>query len=130
LVSIRRGPASQLGYAMTLLYMRWPWRVLGADETPPASVLSFVARQFDVSEAAWHDYGRREPTLRAHLADLARRMGYRAFGRADFQVLAAFDMLVAQTIIQPVQLAGIVIDEMRHRHLLLPPVTVIEAIVR
>ena len=52
-VSIRRGPASQLGYAMTLLYMRWPGRVLGADETPPASVLSFVARQLDVPEAAW-----------------------------------------------------------------------------
>lgn len=129
-VSIRRGPASQLGYAMTLLYLRSPGRVLGADETPPASILSFVARQLDVSEAAWRDYGRREPTRRAHLADLARRMGYRAFGRTDFHALATFAMPVAQTIIQPLQLAEIVIDEMRHRRLLLPPVTVIEAIVR
>lgn len=129
-VSIRRGPASQLGYAMTLLYMRWPGRVLGADETPPAAVLSFVARQLDVPEAAWHDYGRREPTRRAHLTDLARRMGYRAFGRTDFHALATFAMPVAQTIIQPLQLAEIVIDEMRRRRLLLPPVTVIEAIVR
>lgn len=77
---------------MTLLYMRWPGRVLGADETPPASVLSFVARQLDVPEAAWRDYGRRDPTRRAHLADLARRMGYRAFGRTDFHALAAFAM--------------------------------------
>lgn len=129
-VSIRRGPASQLGYAITLLYMRWPGRVLGADETPPAAVLSFVARQLDVPEAAWHDYGRREPTRRAHLTDLARRMGYRAFGRTDFHALATFAMPVAQTIIQPLQLAEIVIDEMRRRRLLLPPVTVIEAIVR
>ncbi|EGI53438.1 transposase family protein [Sphingomonas sp. S17] len=129
-VSIRRGPASQLGYAMTLLYMRWPGRVLGADETPPLSILSFVARQLDVPEAAWHDYGRREPTRRAHLTDLARRMGYRAFGRTDFHALATFAMPVAQTIIQPLQLAEIVIDEMRRRRLLLPPVTVIEAIVR
>ena len=124
-VSIRRGPASQLGYAMTLLYMRWPGRVLGADETPPASVLSFVARQLDVPEAAWRDYGRRDPTRRAHLADLARRLGYRAFGRTDFHALATFAMPVAQTIIQPLQLAEIVIDEMRRRRLLLPPVTVI-----
>jgi hypothetical protein len=102
----------------------------GADETPPAAVLSFVARQLDVPEAAWHDYGRREPTRRAHLTDLARRMGYRAFGRTDFHALATFAMPVAQTIIQPLQLAEIVIDEMRRRRLLLPPVTVIEAIVR
>lgn len=104
-VSIRRGPASQLGYAMTvlyMLYMRWPGRVLGAEETPPVSVLSFVARQLDVPEAAWRDYGRRDPTRRTHLADLARRMGYRAFGRADFHALAAFAMPVAQIIIQPV----------------------------
>ena len=98
--------------------------------TPPAAVLSFVARQLDVPEAAWHDYGRREPTRRAHLADLARRMGYRAFGRTDFHALATFAMPVAQTIIQPLQLAEIVIDEMRRRRLLLPPVTVFEAIVR
>ena len=57
-------------------------------------------------------------------------MGYQAFGRTDFHALAAFAMPVAQTIIQPVQLAEIVIDEMRRRRLLLPPVTVIEAIVR
>lgn len=82
-ISIRRGPASQLGYAMILLYMRWPGRILGADEIPPLSVLSFVARQFDMPEAAWCDYGRRAPTRRAHLIDLARRMGYRAFGRTD-----------------------------------------------
>lgn len=129
-VSIRRGPASQLGHAMTLLYMRWPRRVLGADETPPAAVLSFVARQLDVPEAAWHNYGRREPTRRAHLADLARRMGYRAFGQTDFHALATFAMPVAQTIIQPLQLAEIVIDEVRRRRLLLPSATVIEAVVR
>ena len=35
LVGERRGASSRLGFAMTLLYMRWPGRVLEAGEKPP-----------------------------------------------------------------------------------------------
>ncbi|WP_366925757.1 DUF4158 domain-containing protein [Brevundimonas sp.] len=93
-------------------------------------ILAFVARQLDVSPASWRDYARRDETRRTHLADLSRRFGHRVFSRADFHALVAFAMPIAQTTTRPSRLAGIVIDEMRRRRLLLPPVTVVEAIVR
>lgn len=130
LIASRRGDATRLGYAMLMLYLRWPGRVLEAGEAPPMQILAFVARQLDVSPASWRDYARRDETRRTHLVDLSRRFGHLVFSRADFHALVAFAMPIAQTVTQPSRLAGIVIDEMRRRRLLLPPVTVIEAIVR
>jgi len=130
LIASRRGDATRLGYAMLMLYLRWPGRVLEAGEAPPMPILAFVARQLDVSPASWRDYARRDETRRTHLADLSRRFGHRVFSRADFHALVAFAMPIAQTTTRPSRLAGIVIDEMRRRRLLLPPVTVVEAIVR
>lgn len=130
LIATRRGDATCLGYAMLLLYLRWPGRVLEASEVPPMPILTFVAGQLDISPTVWSDYGRRDETRRAHLADLSRRFGHAAFGRKDFHALVAFAMPIAQTVTQPGRLAGIIIDEMRRRRLLLPPVTIVEAIVR
>ena len=127
LIASRRGDATRLGYAMLMLYFRWPGRVLEAGEAPPMPILAFVARQLNVSPASWRDYARRDETRRTHLADLSRRFGHLVFGRAGFHALVAFAMPIAQTVTQPSRLAGIVIDEMRRRRLLLPPVTVIEA---
>src|SRR3546814_9732363 len=45
LVGERRGASSRLGFAMLLLYMRWPGRVLEAGEKPPGAILAFVADQ-------------------------------------------------------------------------------------
>lgn len=130
LIASRRGDATRLGYAMLLLYLRWPGRVLEAGEAPPMPILAFVARQLNVSPMSWRDYARRDETRRTHLADLSRRFGHVVFGRADFYALVAFAMPIAQTVTQPSRLAGIVMDEMRRRRLLLPPVTIVEAIVR
>jgi hypothetical protein len=123
LIASRRGDATRLGYAMLMLYLRWPGRVLEAGEAPPMPILAFVAHQLDVSPAS-RDYARRDETRRTHLADLSRRFGHLVFSRTDFHALVAFAMPIAQTVIQPSRLAGIVIDEMRRRRLLLPPVTV------
>ncbi|WP_339445061.1 DUF4158 domain-containing protein, partial [Pseudomonas hunanensis] len=76
------------------------------------------------------DYARRDETRRAHLAHLMQRFGYTAFNRNHFRAIVAFAMPVAQTVAQPLLLAGTVIDELRRRRVLLPPSAVIEAIVR
>ena len=65
LIASRRGDATRLGYAMLMLYLRWPGRVLEAGEAPPMPILAFVARQLDVSPASWRDYARRDETRRA-----------------------------------------------------------------
>jgi TnpA family transposase len=59
-----------------------------------------------------------------------QRFGYTAFDRNHFREIVAFAMPVAQTVAQPLLLAGTVIDELRRRRVLLPPPAVIEAIVR
>lgn len=130
LVCERRGASSRLGFAMLLLYMRWPGRVLEAGEKPPGTILAFVADQIDVPATAFDDYARRDETRRAHLADLMQRFGHTAFDRNQFRAIVAFAMPVAQTVAQPLLLASTAIDELRRRRVLLPPPAVIEAIVR
>jgi TnpA family transposase len=130
LVGERRGAPNRLGFAMLLLYMRWPGRVLDAGETPPSAILAFVAEQIDVLATALDEYARRDETRRAHLADLIQRFGYATFDRNHFHTIVAFAMPVAQTVAQPLQLATTIIDELRRRRVLLPPPTVIEAIIR
>ena len=130
LVGERRGASSRLGFAALLLYMRWPGRVLEASEKPPHAILAFIADQIDVPAKAFDEYARRDETRRAHLADLMRQFGYTAFDRNHFRMIVAFAMPVAQTVAQPLLLAGTVIDELRRRRALLPPPAVIEAIVR
>lgn len=121
LVGERRGASSRLGFAMMLLYMRWPGRVLEAGEKPPGAILAFVADQIDVPATAFDNYARRDETRCAHLADLMQRFGYAAFDRNHFRAIVAFAMPVAQTVAQSLQFAGTVIDELRRRRVLLPP---------
>src|SRR3546814_2423590 len=45
LIASRRGDVTRLGYAMLMLYLRWPGRVLEAGEAPPMPILAFVAHQ-------------------------------------------------------------------------------------
>ncbi len=114
-VGERRGASSRLGFAMLLLYMRWPGRVLEAGENPPGAILAFVADQIDVPVTAFNDYACRDETRRAHLVDLMQRFSHAAFNWNHFRAIVAFAMPVAQTVAQPFLLAGTVIDELRRR---------------
>ena len=98
LIASRRGDVTRLGYAMLMLYLRCPGRVLEAGEAPPMTILAFVASRLDVSPASWRCYARRDETRRTHLADLSRRFGHLVFSRADFHALVAFARPNAQTI--------------------------------
>ena len=48
---VRRRPHNQLGYAVQLCIMRYPGRVLGMDEDPPAAVVAYVAEQLGIAPA-------------------------------------------------------------------------------
>ena len=64
----KRSDHSRLGFALLLCYLRYPGRVLGADEVPPVALVSFVARQLGVSPAAFTRYSQRDQTRREQLA--------------------------------------------------------------
>jgi TnpA family transposase len=79
----RRGAANRLGAAVQLCLLRHPGFGLRVEENPPESLLAWLARQLEVSAAAWADYARRDQTRREHARALALRLGLRTFTRAD-----------------------------------------------
>jgi hypothetical protein len=120
IVGRRRGDATRLGYALLMLYMRWPGRALEAGEVPPTPVLAYVAQQLGVAPAAFADYAHRDQTRREHLVEIRRSHGFRIFDRQAFREVVAFSIPIAQTIIHPGQMAGVIVDELRRRQILLP----------
>ena len=126
LVRTKRTDSTQLGFAMQLLYLRHPGRVLREGEIPPAPILAFVARQLAVRPAALVGYGRRDATRRQHLAELMNIFGYRAFNDASFGDLVAALTPAAQIDRRPGRLISLALEELRQRRILLPPPTVIE----
>jgi hypothetical protein len=128
-VGRRRGDATRLGYAMLMLYMRWPGRALEAGEVPPAPVLAYVAQQLGVAPEAFADYAHRDQTRREHL-EIRRSHGFRIFDRNAFREVVAFSIPIAQTIIHPGQMAGVIVDELRRRQIFLPSPLILEAVLR
>ena len=114
LVAERRGEANQLGFALMLVCLRHPGRVLEADEVPPPVLLLHLARQLDVDAGAFATYARRDQTRRAHLAELTRWLGLRAFDRAAFRAMIAWALPLAPTMRDPEALATLLVEELRY----------------
>jgi TnpA family transposase len=130
LIATKRTDATRLGFALLLVYQRWPGRALEAGEVPPGPVLAYVARQLGVPASAFGAYAARDATRRAHLAELMRAGGYTSLSRATAHEMIGFLATPAQTIVRPGQLAGILAEELRRRRVLLPSPLVLEAVIR
>ena len=65
-VGLRRREHNQLGFAVQLCLMRYPGRVLAADETPPRAMLKYVAEQLGADPGKFAHTARREETRRDH----------------------------------------------------------------
>jgi TnpA family transposase len=70
LIRQRRRNANRLGFAVHLAYLRFPGRVLGPTETPPAHMLAFIADQLRIDSNDFGDYAQRGETRREHLGEL------------------------------------------------------------
>ena len=74
---------------MHLAYLRFPGRVLGPKETPPAYMLAFIADQLRIDSNDFEDYARqRLATRREHLGELQAYLGLQPFGRPDYRTMA------------------------------------------
>lgn len=69
-IELRRRGHNRLGFAVQLCLMRYPGRVLGAEEIPPRPMLRYVAEQIGADPEAFGLYARREETRRDHTARL------------------------------------------------------------
>jgi len=85
LVRAKRRAANRLGFAIQLCALRYPGRALEPLEAPPASMLSFVAKQIGVDPALFGDYARRGETRREHLIEVQKLLEVRSFGLADWR---------------------------------------------
>lgn len=77
-VGLRRREHNQLGFAVQLCLMRYPGRVLAADETPPRAMLKYIAEQIGADAGTFALYARREETRRDHIARLMIYLGTRS----------------------------------------------------
>ncbi len=69
-IELRRRNHNWVGFAIQLCLMRYPGRVLGAEETPPRAMLKYVADQIAAAPDEFALYARREETRRDHMARL------------------------------------------------------------
>ena len=116
----KRSDHSRLGFALLLCYLRYPGRVLGAEEVPPVALVSFVARQLGVSPAAFIRYSRRDQTRREQLAELMERLSYRSFDRASFLHYLAWLTPIAQNVQRPDLLVEMLLEDLRRHRVLIP----------
>ena len=70
LVGARRRASNRLGFAVQLCALRHPGGVLDPSESPPTSMVAFVAQQIGVDSALFADYAQRDQTRREHAVEL------------------------------------------------------------
>lgn len=79
-VSIRRGAANRLGFAVQLCLLRYPGRAMRPGEIIPRNIIEFVAAQVGADPDAFNDYAReRDTTRREHIAEIVHTFGFRPF---------------------------------------------------
>ncbi|MBE2887219.1 Tn3 family transposase [Geobacter anodireducens] len=128
LIRQRRGDANRLGIAVQLCLLRFPGQGLLPDAVIPASLLQWVGRQLRTDPACWPQYAEREETRREHLLQLREYLDMEPFGLAHYrQVVHAATEMAMQTD-KGVVLAAGVIDILRHQHIIIPALDVIERV--
>lgn len=128
LIRQRRRDANRLGFAVHLAYLRFPGRVLGIDEIPPADLLAFIADQLGIQPESLNEYARREETRWEHLGELQGYLGVRPFRRADYRATAKVAMDEAIGSDRGDGIVAAMIGDLRERGILLPAPTVLERI--
>jgi len=99
--------------------------VLAGDERPHGRVLYIVAGQLGIPVDVWDVYAERDATRRSHLLELLPRLTLEQFGTKHYRSTSAW---LEPTALQSrgVVLAQAVVEELRKRLIVLPPMAVIE----
>src|SRR5271170_3850772 len=121
-----RGDHNRLGIAVMMGYLRYPGRVLAGDERPHGPVLDIVAGQLGIPVDVWEVYAERDATRRSHLLELMPRLGMEQFGTKHYRSISVWLDPTALQTTRGVVLAQAVVEELRKRRIVLPPVAVIE----
>ncbi|TIP78017.1 MAG: DUF4158 domain-containing protein, partial [Mesorhizobium sp.] len=125
---VRRRPHNKLGFAVQLCVMRYPGRLLGIDERPPAAMIAYVAEQLGVNPREFALYARRTQTRFEHSRHLAEFLGLRAATREDRRAALLAAIEAAAMTDKGLPIATAVVNEFRGRNVLLPSAHAVEKI--
>jgi len=128
LIRRRRRDANRLGFAIHLAYLRFPGRVLGAEEVPPPKMLDFVASQIGSEARAFAGYAQRDETRWEHLGELQNYLGVRPFQRQDYRATAKVALDEAIGSDRGDAIVAAQIGHLRAHRILLPAATILERI--
>jgi TnpA family transposase len=120
LIQQRRRNSNRLGFAVHLGYLRFPGRVLGPKETPPAHMLVFIADQLRIDSNDFGDYAQREETRREHLRELQAYLGVQPFGRQDYSTMARIAFNESIGTDRGEAIVGAMVAHLRQNSILLP----------
>lgn len=126
LIREHRGDANRLGFTVLMAYMRYPGVILGVEEDPAPQVLTFLADQIGISLNAWETYDRGTATSRRHVLELQRVFGFTSFTvqeqRLGVEALSKSALVTDHGFV----LAEELVESLRRRRVLLPPLSVME----
>ena len=131
-VSVRRGAANRLGFAVQLCLLRYPGRPLRAGEVVPRSIVGFVASQVGAAPDAFADYAGgpggagRDTTRREHVAEIVKTFGFHAFDARAYRELSRWLLPVAEGTVSGEALVGSLLEEMRRRAIVAPALSTTE----
>jgi len=126
LINRRRGEPNRLGFALMLCYLRFPGRILQQGEEPPAALCTFVAEQLSLDAAHFGDYAERDQTRREHALEIQAALGLRPLSRTLYRELAAWLLPTALATDHGLTLVATLIEELRRRRIVCPPLPAIE----
>ena len=127
-IELRRREHNRLGFAVQLCLMRYPGRVLGAEETPPRAMLRYVADQIGADPEAFALYARREETRRDHTARLMVYLDTRSATAQDRRAALMAAIQTAAMSDDGAAIASSIVATFRERGSLLPAIDTIERI--
>ena len=128
LVRAKRRASNRLGFAVQLCVLRYPGRVIDPTESPPASLLSFVASQLGIDPILFGDYAHRAETRREHLIELQMLRCRRSFGLADWRACLRVGSEAAWATDRGAPIVQAMLTHLRTGNVLLPAATVLERI--
>lgn len=126
-VSVRRGAANRLGFAVQLCLLRYPGRPLRPGEIVPRNIVEFIASQVGANPDTFDDYAKgRDTTRREHVAEIIRTFGFQTFDRQAYRDLSRWLLPVAEGTDSGEALIGALLEEMRRREIVAPALYALE----
>ena len=123
LIVSRRRSHNRLGFAVKLCALRYPGRLLRPGELIPTAPLAFVAEQLQVSPEVLAEYAIRGPTRYEQLGTLRDVFGFSTLTHSVRAALQDWLLPVALTTTSGAELARLLLDEFRHRGVIVPGIS-------